>query len=449
MALAAAAHHSAQPNAAPRGQKPGTRAKEGEVREEHQALRGQTRLPPGMRPALLVEVQPQGHVKRHFAEHMAELAPLVQILDAPVPQLVDNVMDAFRFLDLPMTEQVIEVPRISCPPCPFRSRIPVPQTAEQLVDVPTVLSPTRISLQVAEQIINTPVQHVRVDGGGLQGSLSGQGLVGEQIVGIPVPQGRRGKRRGHGFLPVQSSTAASSSLERISERTVEQTVGISPGGGVRGLQGFSPGQASTTFPPTVRISERIMEQNVDILGGGGVQGFLTRQSSAALSEQVPVSAVHAATAPVGEFMASAPSVHAAPAPLVEYTSPGSAGDDASRVEQDTDVEGVDYLGRVVYHSGTCEMLDMVDFKWRSLGEGTYPLLGSSEGAKDFHFQFWRRRQLLVDDFVSGLVLRGGSKGLSLRWRNPEFEDGPSDYRHAVRFQSPVQASRLYDEWNSS
>ena len=35
MALAAAAHHSAQPNAALRGQKPGTRAKEGEVREEH------------------------------------------------------------------------------------------------------------------------------------------------------------------------------------------------------------------------------------------------------------------------------------------------------------------------------------------------------------------------------------------------------------------------------
>ena len=214
-----------------------------------------------------------------------------------------------------------------------------------------------------------------------------------------------------------------------------------------------------------------------------VQGFLTRQSSAALSEQVPVSAVHAATAPVvefmasapavhaapapvgefmasapsvhaapapvGEFMASAPSVHATPAPLVEYTSPGSAGDDASRVEQDIDVEGVDYLGRVVYHSGTCVMLDMVDFKGRSLGEGTYRSLRSSEGAKNVHFQFWRRRQLLVDDFVSGLVLRGGSRCLSWRWRNPEFEDGPSDYRHAVRFQSPVQARRFYDEWNSS
>ena len=83
------------------------------------------------------------------------------------------------------------------------------------------------------------------------------------------------------------------------EKAMEvRTVGISPGGGVRG-----PRQGSTTFPPE-RISERIMEQN-----GGGVQGFLTRQGSAALSEQVLVSAVHAATAPVVEFMASAPAVH--------------------------------------------------------------------------------------------------------------------------------------------
>ena len=60
------------------------------------------------------------------------------------------------------------------------------------------------------------------------------------------------------------------------------------------------------------------------------------------------------------------------------------------------------------------MLDMADFKWRSLGENTYRLLRHSKGAK--FFQFWRQ------DSVSGLVLRGGSKGLSWRWRNPEFED---------------------------
>ena len=94
-------------------------------------------------------------------------------------------------------EDVIEVPTISCSPCPSRSPIPEPQSAEQLVKVPTVLSPTRIAVQIAEQIADTP-----------------------------VPHGRGGKRRYQGFLPEQSSTATSSSLERITERTVEQIVDI-------------------------------------------------------------------------------------------------------------------------------------------------------------------------------------------------------------------------------
>ena len=134
MALAAAAHHSAQPNAAQRGQKPGTRAKEGEVREEHQALRGQTRLPPGMRPALLVEVQPQGCVERHVVEDPSELAPMVQFLDAPVPQMVDTVLEFFRALDLPVGEQVIAVPRISTDRVSQRLvERRLPQMVEQLV----------------------------------------------------------------------------------------------------------------------------------------------------------------------------------------------------------------------------------------------------------------------------------------------------------------------------
>ena len=200
-----------------------------------------------------------------------------------------------------------------------------------------------------------------------------------------------------------------------------------------------------------------MEQNVDFPGGGlhGVQGFLTRQSSAALSEQVPVSAVHAAPAPVGEFMASAPSVHAAPAPVGEFmasapsvhAAPVSSGDDASRVEQDIDVEGVDYLGRVVYHSGTCEFHDMSEYIWRSQGVGTFRLLRHSTGVK--FFQFWRLRQLLVEDVVSGLVLHSGDNGRSWRWLDPELKDGPNDYRHAVRFQSAVQARRFHEEWYSS
>ena len=47
-ALAAASHHSAQQYAAPRGQTTGTKAREGEVREQYYGLRAQERLLPGI-----------------------------------------------------------------------------------------------------------------------------------------------------------------------------------------------------------------------------------------------------------------------------------------------------------------------------------------------------------------------------------------------------------------
>ena len=86
-------------------------------------------------------------------------------LDVPVPQMVENVTDTLlRILDFPIAEQVIEVPKISCSPCPSRSRVPEPQLAEQLVEVPTVLSPMRIALLIAEQIVDAPVPRGRDQG---------------------------------------------------------------------------------------------------------------------------------------------------------------------------------------------------------------------------------------------------------------------------------------------
>ena len=38
----------------------------------------------------------RGCVERHFVEDPSELAPMVQILDAPVPQMVDSVLEFFR-----------------------------------------------------------------------------------------------------------------------------------------------------------------------------------------------------------------------------------------------------------------------------------------------------------------------------------------------------------------
>ena len=177
-------------------------------------------------PAPLSEVAGwQVRVERHVLEDLGTVCPFVQILDLPVPQTVDNVADALRILDRPMAEQVVEVPKISCSPwCPSRSLIPEPQEAEQLVEVPTVLSPTCIALQIAEQIVDTP-----------------------------VPRGR-----GQGSLPGQSSTASHSSGKRISERiveqivdfpaqTVEQIVDISPGGGLGQGSASSAGAADEDF----------------------------------------------------------------------------------------------------------------------------------------------------------------------------------------------------------
>ena len=96
-------------------------------------------VPVGVRSEVLTDPRPQERIQRRTVEHLAVLAPPVQILDVPVPQMVENVRDTLlRILDFPIAEQVIEVPKISCSPCPSRSRVPEPQSAEQLVEVPTV-----------------------------------------------------------------------------------------------------------------------------------------------------------------------------------------------------------------------------------------------------------------------------------------------------------------------
>ena len=183
---------------------------------------------------------------RHVVEDLGELAPLMQILDLPAPQTVDYVADALRFLDFPIAEQVIEVPTISCSPCPSRSPIPVPQLAEQLVEVPTVLSPTRIALRIVEQIVDTP-----------------------------VPRGR-----GQGSHPGQSTTATSSSLERIAERTVEQIVDIfSPGGGLGRGSASSAGAADEDF--TVFFALFPMEKSAECRAGGECEAGWARQLTSA------------------------------------------------------------------------------------------------------------------------------------------------------------------------
>ena len=201
MALAESTHHSAQRQKTARA---GGKARD--------VLHGQVQgapLPLGGRPAPLSEVAGwEERVQRHCVENLAEVCPVVQILDADVPatllveqyaviwNMEEDILAAADHLDrdFQVPELVIEVPKISLDvhDVPPRRLCRDTQMAEQLVEVPTIVSYSWLQLGM------------------------------EQNVDIPVP-GRGGRIAGlQGFLPGQSSTATHSSVERISERIVEQ-----------------------------------------------------------------------------------------------------------------------------------------------------------------------------------------------------------------------------------
>ena len=208
MALSAAAHHSYTELHGDWG--PGQQGK-------RWSSSCSTKTPWGVRPRVLAEPRPQERVQRHTLEHIVDFvccSLMVQILDAPVPQMVEQLPDVLRFFDRLATvrEQAIEVPKIFIVDVPMRAVLRATQLAEQLVEVPTIVSYSS-----------------------LQRNL-------EQSVNIPVP-GRGGRIAGlQDFLPRQSPTALHGSQERISERIVEQNVDFAVGGG---LQDFLPGQSSS------------------------------------------------------------------------------------------------------------------------------------------------------------------------------------------------------------
>ena len=203
----------------------------------------------GLRPGVLAEPRPQERVQRHTMEHIVDYvcsAPLVQILDAPVPQTVEQLPDVLRFFDRLMTvpEQVIEVPKIISEDVPMRAVLRATQLAEQLVEVPTIISYPMIALlhallaqRTVEQNVDIPAVGGGGTGGGLPGFLPGQNysMTAEQIVDNPVPS--RGFDEGlQGFPPGQSSAASS-----------EQIVDIPvPHGGRHDL---SPSSADFSNPP--------------------------------------------------------------------------------------------------------------------------------------------------------------------------------------------------------
>ena len=114
MALSAAAHHSFDKVAAgekyysPRAQKTdraGEAAHKASRRQRSKAAREAVFFElfdedtAGLRPGVLAEPRPQERVQRHTMEHIVDFvccAPMVQILDAPVPQTVEQLPDVLH-----------------------------------------------------------------------------------------------------------------------------------------------------------------------------------------------------------------------------------------------------------------------------------------------------------------------------------------------------------------
>ena len=143
-------------------------------------------------------------------DHLADFAPMVQMLDLPEAQTVDQLEDVLTLFDTSVPEQVIEVPKISCPSRPLRAALAATQMTEQWVKVPT-----DVVLVVPRQLVewfDIPVPGARGSSGngGLQGFFPEQSFPHssvEQIVDIPVPGGGL-----QDFLPDQASEASSAVL---------------------------------------------------------------------------------------------------------------------------------------------------------------------------------------------------------------------------------------------
>ena len=91
----------------------------------------------GVRPEALAHPRPQERVQQHAVEHIVDFvrfAPMVQILDAPVPQMVEQLPDIMHFFDTLtlVPEQVIEVPEILPDDVPTRTAVRDTQLAEQM-----------------------------------------------------------------------------------------------------------------------------------------------------------------------------------------------------------------------------------------------------------------------------------------------------------------------------
>ena len=142
---------------------------------------------------------------------LADPVPMVQILDVPVPQPVDQLVEVLRLIDTMVPEQVIDVPKITSQDViPQRAVLRVPQMAEQLVHE-FCFSSTTLSFveeeQEEEQPSLVPESYFRDDFGREWCRVHGPGgvywwMVGTSTVQWTPPEGytaRPGRYRNTGL----------------------------------------------------------------------------------------------------------------------------------------------------------------------------------------------------------------------------------------------------------
>ena len=108
--------------------------------------------------APLLEVLPQEQVQRHTKDQIVDPVPEVPLLHVFVPQMVEQLVYILTPLDFPVPEQVIEVPKIVCPHRAARTVLGAPQTVEQLVEAPAIVSLIEVIRQPVEQPVDIPVR---------------------------------------------------------------------------------------------------------------------------------------------------------------------------------------------------------------------------------------------------------------------------------------------------
>ena len=114
--------------------------------------------PWGSQPPCLGEPrEPQERIQLRTMEQLADVVPMVQILDIPVVLVVEQLADVLRFFAslLPVPEQDIEVPKILLDDVPLRTVLRGTQLAEQLVEVPTIVSFSSLQ-RTMEQRVDIP-----------------------------------------------------------------------------------------------------------------------------------------------------------------------------------------------------------------------------------------------------------------------------------------------------